>query len=180
MRVAFITGITGQDGSYLVELLLKKNYKVYGIQRRTSLFNTSRIDHLRDKITMRYGDLTDGAGLSNYINEIVRENQDIYRFVLYNLSAQSHVAISFEIPEYTSDVDGMGVMRLLEIIRTLPEDIKKITRFYQAGTSELYGEVLEVPQSEKTPFNPVSPYAAAKLYAYHMVKIYRQGYGLTL
>ena len=178
MRVAFVTGITGQDGSYLVELLLKKNYRVYGIQRRTSLFNTSRIDHLRKRITMRYGDLTDGAGLSNYINEIVRDNQDMERFEIYNLAAQSHVAISFEIPEYTSDVDGMGVMRLLEIIRTLPEDIKNITRFYQAGTSELYGKVLEVPQSETTPFNPVSPYAAAKLYAYHMVKIYREGYGL--
>lgn len=178
MRVAFVTGITGQDGSYLVELLLKKNYRVYGIQRRTSLFNTSRIDRLRNRITMRYGDLTDGAGLSNYINEIVRDNQDMERFEIYNLAAQSHVAISFEIPEYTSDVDGMGVMRLLEIIRTLPEDIKNITRFYQAGTSELYGKVLEVPQSETTPFNPVSPYAAAKLYAYHMVKIYREGYGL--
>ena len=178
MRVAFVTGITGQDGSYLVELLLKKNYRVYGIQRRTSLFNTSRIDHLRKRITMRYGDLTDGAGLSNYINEIVRDNHDMERFEIYNLAAQSHVAISFEIPEYTSDVDGMGVMRLLEIIRTLPEDIKNITRFYQAGTSELYGKVLEVPQSETTPFNPVSPYAAAKLYAYHMVKIYREGYGL--
>ena len=178
MKVAFITGITGQDGSYLVEFLLKKNYRIYGIQRRTSLFNTSRIDRLRNRITMRYGDLTDGAGLSNYINEIVRDNQDMERFEIYNLAAQSHVAISFEIPEYTSDVDGMGVMRLLEIIRTLPEDIKNITRFYQAGTSELYGKVLEVPQSETTPFNPVSPYAAAKLYAYHMVKIYREGYGL--
>ena len=178
MRVAFITGITGQDGSYLVELLLKKNYRVYGIQRRTSLFNTSRIDHLRKRITMRYGDLTDGAGLSNYINEIVRNNPDMERFEIYNLAAQSHVAVSFEIPEYTSDVDGMGVMRLLEIIKTLPEDIKNITRFYQAGTSELYGKVLEIPQSETTPFNPVSPYAAAKLYAYHMVKIYREGYGL--
>jgi len=178
MRVAFITGITGQDGSYLVELLLKNNYRVYGIQRRTSLFNTSRIDHLRKKITMRYGDLTDSAGLSNYINEIVRENEDMERFEIYNLAAQSHVGISFEIPEYTSDVDGMGVMRLLEIVRTLPEDIKNITRFYQAGTSELYGKVLEIPQTETTPFNPVSPYAAAKLYAYHMVKIYREGYGL--
>ena len=178
MRVAFITGITGQDGSYLVELLLKKNYRIYGIQRRTSLFNTSRIDHFRKKITMRYGDLTDSAGLSNYINEIVRDNEDMDRFEIYNLAAQSHVGVSFEIPEYTSDVDGMGVMRLLEIIRTLPEDIKNITRFYQAGTSELYGKVLEIPQSETTPFNPVSPYAAAKLYAYHMVKIYREGYGL--
>lgn len=177
-KLAFITGITGQDGSYLAELLLEKNYKVFGIQRRTSMFNTTRIDHIRDKLTMRYGDLTDGAGLSNYIHEIIRNNPNFKVFEIYNLAAQSHVAISFEIPEYTSDVDGMGVMRLLEIIRTLPENIKNKVKFYQAGTSELYGKVLQIPQDEKTPFNPVSPYAAAKLYAYHMVKIYREGYGL--
>jgi GDPmannose 4,6-dehydratase len=177
-KIAFITGITGQDGSYLAEFLLKKKYKVYGIQRRTSLFNTSRIDHLRDRITMRYGDLSDGSGLSKYIHDIVNENLNFKVFEIYNLAAQSHVAISFEIPEYTCDVDGVGVMRLLEIIRTLPDRIKEKVKFYQAGTSELYGKVLEIPQSEKTPFNPVSPYAAAKLYAYHMVKIYREGYGL--
>ena len=177
-KIAFITGITGQDGSYLAEFLLKKNYKIYGIQRRTSLFNTSRIDHLRDRITMRYGDLSDGSGLSKYIHDIVNENLNFKVFEIYNLAAQSHVAISFEIPEYTCDVDGVGVMRLLEIIRTLPDRIKEKVKFYQAGTSELYGKVLEIPQSEKTPFNPVSPYAAAKLYAYHMVKIYREGYGL--
>jgi len=177
-KLAFITGITGQDGSYLAEFLLKKKYKVYGIQRRTSLFNTSRIDHLRDKITMRYGDLSDGSGLSKYIHYIINENMNFKVFEIYNLAAQSHVAISFEIPEYTCDVDGVGVMRLLEIIRTLPDRIKEKVKFYQAGTSELYGKVLEIPQTEKTPFNPVSPYAAAKLYAYNMVKIYREGYGL--
>jgi GDPmannose 4,6-dehydratase len=178
MNIAFITGITGQDGSYLAELLLEKNYKVYGIQRRTSLFNTTRIDNIRNKITMRYGDLTDGAGISNYIHEIVRENKDFNVFEIYNLAAQSHVKISFEIPEYTSDVDGMGVMRLLEIIRTLPEEIRNKIKFYQAGTSELYGKVLETPQSETTPFNPISPYAAAKLYAYHIVKMYREAYNI--
>ncbi len=177
-RITFITGITGQDGSFLAEFLLGKGYKIYGIQRRTSLFNTTRIDHIRDKITMRYGDLTDSAGLSNYIHEIIRENSDFERFEIYNLAAQSHVAISFEIPEYTADVDGTGTLRLLEIIRTLPKDVKERVRFYQAGTSELYGSVLEIPQKETTPFNPVSPYAAAKLYAYHMTKIYREGYGL--
>ena len=177
-KLAFITGITGQDGSYLAEFLLKKNYKIYGIQRRTSLFNTSRIDHLRDRITMRYGDLSDGSGLSKYIHDIVNENVKFKVFEIYNLAAQSHVAISFEIPEYTCDVDGVGVMRLLEIVRTLPDRIKEKVKFYQAGTSELYGKVLEIPQTEKTPFNPVSPYAAAKLYAYNMVKIYREGYGI--
>ena len=177
-KLAFITGITGQDGSYLAEFLLKKNYKIYGIQRRTSLFNTSRIDHLRDRITMRYGDLSDGSGLSKYIHDIVNENMNFKVLEIYNLAAQSHVAISFEIPEYTCDIDGVGVMRLLEIIRTLPFDIRNKIKFYQAGTSELYGKVLEIPQTENTPFNPVSPYAAAKLYAYNMVKIYREGYGI--
>lgn len=178
MRLAFITGITGQDGSYLLELLLEKGYKVFGIQRRTSRFNTTRIDHLRDKITMRYGDLTDAAGLSNYIHWIIENNPGFSRFEIYNLAAQSHVKISFEIPEYTGNVDGLGTMRLLEIIRTLPQDIGGRVRFYQASTSELYGKVLETPQSETTPFNPVSPYAAAKAYAYYMTKIYREGYGL--
>jgi len=178
MKLAFITGITGQDGSYLTELLLKKNYKVYGIIRRTSLFNTTRLDHLLEKIKLRYGDLSDGAGLNNFIHEIIRSNPDFEVFEIYNLAAQSHVKISFEIPEYTADIDGIGVMRLLEIIRTLDDDVRSKVKFYQAGTSELYGKVLETPQSETTPFNPVSPYAAAKLYAYNMVKIYREGYGL--
>ena len=178
-KIAFITGITGQDGSYLAELLLEKDYKVYGIVRRTSLlYSYTRLDHIRDKIKLRYGDLTDSAGLSNYIHEITREHGDLDKFEIYNLAAQSHVKISFEIPEYTADVDGIGTMRLLEIIRTLNPNIRKKVRFYQAGTSEMYGRVLEIPQSETTPFNPISPYAAAKLYAYYMVKCYREGYGL--
>ena len=179
VKLAFITGITGQDGSYLAELLLEKDYQVYGIVRRTSLlYSYTRLDHIRDKLTLRYGDLSDSAGLSNYIHEIIRENQDFDRLEIYNLAAQSHVKISFEIPEYTADIDGIGTMRLLEIIRTLDPDVRKKVRFYQAGTSEMYGKVLETPQSETTPFNPISPYAAAKLYAYYMTKIYREGYGL--
>lgn len=178
MNIAFITGITGQDGSYLAELLLNKNYKVYGIQRRTSRFNTTRIDHIRNKLHMKYGDLTDSAGLSNFLNIIINENPNFNIFEIYNLGAQSHVKISFEIPEYTSIVDGISVMRLLEIIKTFPENIRNRTKFYQAGTSELYGKVLEPVQSELTPFNPVSPYAAAKLYAYHIVKMYREAYGI--
>tara|TARA_B100001093_G_scaffold94086_1_gene86276 strand:+ start:5582 stop:6604 length:1023 start_codon:yes stop_codon:yes gene_type:complete len=178
MKLAFVTGITGQDGSYLSELLLEKNYKVYGIQRRTSLFNTTRIDKIRDKLNMRYGDMSDGAGLSNYIYEILNTNLNFEVFEIYNLAAQSHVKISFEIPEYTGEVDGMGVMKLLEIIRTVPDDVRKKIKFYQAGTSELYGDVLETRQNENTPFNPVSPYACAKLYAYYMVKTYRDGYDM--
>ena len=185
-KKAIITGITGQDGSYLAELLIKKNYKVYGIVRRTSLvYNYTRIDHIREKLILKYGDMSDGAGLSNFIHEIIRSNFDILKnemidstFEIYNLAAQSHVKVSFEIPEYTADTDGIGTMRLLEIIRTLPENVKKIVKFYQAGTSELYGKVLETPQDEKTPFNPVSPYAAAKLYAFNMTKIYREAYDL--
>ena len=179
MKLAFITGITGQDGSYLSELLLDKGYEVYGIVRRTSLVYTyTRLDHLRDKIHLKYGDMSDSAGLSNYIHEIIYNNDNFDVLEIYNLAAQSHVKISFEIPEYTADIDGIGTMRILEIVRTLPENIRKKVKFYQAGTSELYGKVLEIPQNEKTPFNPVSPYAAAKLYAYYMVKIYREGYGL--
>ena len=177
-KLAFITGITGQDGSYLSELLLEKDYKVYGIIRRTSLFNTTRIDHIRDKISLRYGDLSDMSGLSNWLNEIIRNNDDFEVLEIYNLGAQSHVKISFEIPEYTSNIDGLGVLNLLEIIRSLPEDIKSKVKFYQAGTSEMYGKVLETPQKETTPFNPLSPYAAAKVYAYHIVKCYRDGYDM--
>ena len=178
-KLAFITGITGQDGSYLAELLLEKGYTVYGIVRRTSLlYSYTRLDHIRPKLKLRYGDLSDSAGLSNYIHEIVRENQGFTILEIYNLAAQSHVKISFEIPEYTADIDGIGTMRLLEIIRTLDPGIRNKVRFYQAGTSEMYGKVLETPQNETTPFNPISPYAAAKLYAYYMTKIYREGYGL--
>lgn len=179
VKLAFITGITGQDGSYLTELLLEKQYKIYGIVRRTSLlYSHTRLDHIREKIELRYGDLSDGSGLSNYIREIISNNPEFEVLELYNLAAQSHVKISFEIPEYTADIDGIGVMRLLEILRSLPIKIQQKIKFYQAGTSEMYGKVLETPQNEKTPFNPISPYAAAKLYAYYMVKCYREGYNL--
>ena len=177
MKIAFITGITGQDGSYLTELLLDKGYTIFGILRRTSLFNTTRIDHIRDKIYLRYGDMTDGAALSTYLHDIVNK-YDFQVLEIYNLAAQSHVKISFENAEYTSQVDAIGTLKLLEIIRSFPKDIQKKTRFYQASTSELYGKVVETPQTEKTPFNPVSPYGTAKLYAYYIVKNYRDAYGL--
>ena len=179
MKLAFITGITGQDGSYLAELLLSKGYKVFSIVRRTSLlFSHTRIEHIRDKLELRYGDMTDTAGLSNYIHSILQNHPDFELFEIYNLAAQSHVAISFEIPEYTADVDAIGVLRLLEIIRSQPESIQKKIRFYQAGTSEMFGAVKETPQNEKTPFNPVSPYAVAKVYAHYITKVYREAYGL--
>lgn len=179
MKLAFITGITGQDGSYIAELLLEKGYKVFSMVRRTSLlYSHSRIDHIRDKLELRYGDMTDSAGLSNYIHSIIQAHPDFELFEIYNLAAQSHVAISFEIPEYTVDVDGVGVLRLLEIVRSLPEATRKKIRFYQAGTSEMFGTVKETPQTENTPFNPVSPYAAAKVYAHYITKVYREGYGL--
>jgi GDPmannose 4,6-dehydratase len=178
-KLALITGITGQDGSYLAELLLEKGYKIYGIVRRTSLlYSHTRLDNIRDKLILNYGDMSDSAALSNLINTIILDNDGFEVFEIYNLAAQSHVKISFEIPEYTADVDGLGTMRILEIIRTLHPDVKSKIRFYQAGTSELYGKVLETPQSETTPFNPVSPYAAAKQYAHYLVKCYREGYGL--
>jgi len=177
-KIAFISGITGQDGSYLTELLLDKGYDVYGILRRTSKFNTTRIDKFLDKITLKYGDLTDGQALFNYLNEIIRDNPDFERMEIYNLGAQSHVKISFEIPEYTTQVDALGTLRLLEVIRSFSKDVQKKVRFYQAGTSELFGEVLEVPQKETTPFNPQSPYACAKAYSHYLVKNYRKGYGL--
>ncbi len=179
MKLAFITGITGQDGSYLCELLLEKKYKVFGIVRRTSLlYSHTRLDHIREKIELRYGDMTDNSGLCNYLFNIISQNSDFEVLEIYNLAAQSHVKVSFEIPEYTVNVDGTGVMRLLEIIRSLPIKIQRKIKFYQAGTSEMYGKVLETPQNENTPFNPVSPYAAAKLYAYYMVKCYREAYNL--
>ena len=179
MKLAFITGITGQDGSYLAELLLSKGYKVFSIVRRTSLlFSHTRIEHIRDKLELRYGDMTDTAGLSNYIHSILQNHPDFELFEIYNLAAQSHVAISFEIPEYTADVDAIGVLRLLEIIRSQPESIQNKIRFYQAGTSEMFGAVKETPQNEKTPFNPVSPYAVAKVYAHYITKVYREAYGL--
>ena len=177
-KLAFIIGITGQDGSYLTELLLEKGYKVYGNVRRTSLFYQTRIHKLEDKITLKFGDITDGLCMNNYIHEIINTNPGFDVFEIYNLSAQSHVALSFDMPEYTSDVDGFSVLKVLEIIKHLNVDIRNKVKFYQAGTSELFGKVLETPQKETTPFNPVSPYAAAKLYAYHLTKMYREGYGM--
>ena len=177
-RIAFITGITGQDGSYLSEFLLSKGYKIYGIIRRTSEFRTTRIDHLLDKIILKYGDVCDKSALSTYVNNIFNENPDLERFEIYHLAAQSHVKISFEIPEYTTSVDALGTLALLEIIKNLPDNRKEKTRFYQAGTSEMFGVSKESPQKETTPMIPRSPYAAAKLYAHNIVKIYREGYGI--
>jgi GDPmannose 4,6-dehydratase len=179
LKIAFITGITGQDGSYLAELLIEKGYKVYGIVRRTSLlFSHTRLDHIRDKIYLEYGDLSDGSSLTNYITKITRENEDFEVFEVYNLAAQSHVKISFEIPEYTSLIDGLGTLKILEAIRTLPVDIRQKIKFYQAGTSEMFGDVLEKPQKENTPFNPQSPYACAKVYSHYLVNNYRDAYQL--
>lgn len=178
-KLAFITGITGQDGSYLAELLIEKGYKVFGIVRRTSLlYSHTRIDHIRKDIHLEYGDLSDGSSLTNYITKIVHEYPNFERFEIYNLAAQSHVKISFEIPEYTTLIDGVGTLKILEAIRTFPSDILNKIRFYQAGTSEMYGAVLETPQKETTPFNPQSPYACAKVYSHFLVKNYREGYGI--
>ena len=168
-KVALITGITGQDGSYLAELLLEKGYEVHGIVRRASLINTHRIDHIYEQIKLHYGDLTDAMSITNLI-------QDIEPDEIYNLGAQSHVKVSFEIPEYTAQVDGLGTLRVLEAVRLLGMEMK--TRVYQASTSELYGLVQEVPQKETTPFYPRSPYGVAKLYGYWILKNYREAYGL--
>lgn len=172
-KVALITGITGQDGSYLAELLIEKGYKVHGIIRRSSSYNTERIDSLihvnGSNIKLHYGDLTDSSNLIRLIKEIQPDE-------IYNLGAMSHVAVSFESPEYVADVDGMGTMRLLEAIRI--NGLEKKTKFYQASTSELYGEVREIPQKETTPFHPRSPYAVAKMYAYWIVVNYRESYGM--
>ena len=179
VKIAFITGITGQDGSYLSELLIEKGYKVYGIVRRTSLlYSHTRLDHIRNKLILEYGDLSDGSSLTNYITKITRENEGFEVFEVYNLAAQSHVQISFEIPEYTSLIDGLGTLKILEAIRTLPPDVIKKTKFYQAGTSEMFGAVLEKPQKETTPFNPQSPYACAKVYSHFLVNNYRDAYNL--
>ena len=174
MKKALITGITGQDGSYLAELLLEKGYEVHGITRRSSSFNTHRVDHLYQdqheknvKFFLHYGDLTDSSNLNRLIEKINPTE-------IYNLGAQSHVQVSFEVPEYTAEVDGIGTLRLLDAIRETGVQ----SRFYQASTSELYGKVVEVPQSETTPFYPRSPYGVAKLYAFWIVKNYRESYGL--
>lgn len=176
MKKALITGITGQDGSYLAEFLLEKGYEVHGIKRRASSFNTQRVDHIyqdphveNQNFILHYGDLTDSSNLTRILQEVKPDE-------VYNLGAQSHVAVSFESPEYTADVDGMGTLRLLEAIRLL--GMEKKTRFYQASTSELYGLVQEIPQKETTPFYPRSPYAVAKLYAYWITVNYREAYGM--
>ena len=168
-KVALITGITGQDGYYLAELLLEKGYEVHGIVRRASLINTHRIDHIYEQIKLHYGDLTDAMSITNLIKDIEPDE-------IYNLGAQSHVKVSFEIPEYTAQVDGLGTLRVLEAVRLLGMEMK--TRVYQASTSELYGEVQQTPQTETTPFYPRSPYGVAKLYGYWIIKNYRESYGL--
>ena len=177
MKIALITGITGQDGSYLAELLLEKNYKVYGIIRRSSDINTARIDHLYENqnLILKYGDLSDSTCILSILNEI-KYSYNFERLEIYNLGAMSHVKVSFELPEYTSNVDGLGTLRLLEGIKAT-ELIDK-TRFYQASTSELYGKVQEVPQTEKTPFYPRSPYGVAKLYGFWITKNYRESYNM--
>ncbi len=176
MKTALITGVTGQDGSYLVELLLKKNYVVHGVKRRSSSFNTGRLDHIyvdphfdKTNFFLHYGDLTDSTNIIRLIQETKPDE-------IYNLAAQSHVQVSFETPEYTANADAVGALRILEAIRLL--NMEKKTRFYQASTSELYGKVQEIPQSETTPFYPRSPYAVAKLYAYWMTVNYREAYGI--
>lgn len=175
-KVALITGVTGQDGSYLAEFLLDKGYEVHGIKRRASSFNTERIDHIyqdphgsNPNFHLHYGDLTDSSNLTRILKEVQPDE-------VYNLAAMSHVAVSFESPEYTADVDAIGTLRLLEAIRFLGLENK--TRFYQASTSELYGLVQEIPQKESTPFYPRSPYAVAKLYAYWITVNYRESYGI--
>lgn len=176
MKRALITGVTGQDGSYLAEFLLEKGYEVHGIKRRSSLFNTQRVDHIyqdphvdNQHFVLHYGDLTDSTNLTRIVQQVQPDE-------IYNLGAQSHVAVSFESPEYTANVDGMGTLRLLEAIRLL--GMEKKTRFYQASTSELYGLVQETPQKENTPFYPRSPYAVAKLYGYWITVNYREAYGM--
>lgn len=176
-KVAFITGITGQDGSYLAELLLEKGYNVWGIIRRSSNINSQRIEHIFSQLNLRYGDLTDSSNLLNILMEIKNTYQEMERLEVYNLGAMSHVKISFEMPEYTCDVDAMGTLRLLESIKTSGIPLEKI-RFYQASTSEMFGKVVEVPQKETTPFYPRSPYGVAKLYSYWITKNYRESYGM--
>ena len=169
MKIALITGITGQDGSYLAELLLEKGYEVHGIVRRSSMINTHRIDHIYDSITLHYGDLTDATNLVRVIKQVQPDE-------IYNLGAQSHVKVSFEMPEYTADVDAIGTLRVLEAVRLLGMEDR--VRIYQASTSELYGLVQETPQKETTPFYPRSPYGVAKLYGYWITKNYREAYGM--
>ena len=175
MKTALITGITGQDGSYLAELLLEKGYKVFGIVRRTSTFNRGRIEHLHDNPDFKliYGDLCDSTSINTILREVMPDE-------VYNLAAQSHVKISFDIPEYTADVDGLGVVRILEAIRKLQERSGKKIKFYQASTSEMFGKAVEVPQNEKTPFYPRSPYGCAKAFAYWVSRNYRESYNMFI
>ena len=178
MKIALITGITGQDGSYLAELLLEKDYVVWGLIRRASTINTQRIDHLynHSKLKLRYYDLSDSVKIVNVLNEIYNFSSEIDVLEVYNLAAMSHVKVSFELPEYTGNIDGIGVLRILEAIRNSP--LKDKIKFYQASTSELYGKVLEVPQNENTPFYPRSPYGVAKQYGYWITKNYREAYNM--
>lgn len=178
MSVAFITGITGQDGSYLAELLLEKGYIVHGLIRRSSSINTQRIEHIfkNPNLILHYGDLTDSTCLISILANIKNNYQDLSRLEVYNLAAQSHVKVSFEMPEYTADTDAFGTLKILEAIRI--NKLEPVARFYQASTSELYGLVQEIPQNEKTPFYPRSPYGVAKLYSYWIVRNYRESYGM--
>ena len=178
MNISLITGITGQDGSYLAELLLEKGYTVYGIIRRSSNINTNRIEHIfhHPHLHLLYGDLTDSTSLFKILYDIKQSHPDMNKFEIYNLGAMSHVKVSFDVPEYTADVDGMGTLRILNAIRNVGLENK--ARYYQASTSELYGKVMEVPQTEKTPFYPRSPYGVAKLYAHWITKNYREAYDM--
>jgi GDPmannose 4,6-dehydratase len=178
VKVSFVTGITGQDGSYLAEILLEKGYDVWGIVRRSSNINTNRIEHIFNKLILRYGDLTDSSNLLSVLMEIkTKYGDELERLEVYNLGAMSHVKVSFEMPEYTCDVDAMGTLRLLESLRASSIPLNKV-RFYQASTSEMFGKVVEVPQKETTPFYPRSPYGVAKLYSYWITKNYREAYGM--
>jgi len=179
VKVAFVTGITGQDGSYLAELVLEKGYYVHGLVRRASLINTDRIEHIfkNPRLKLHYGDMTDGSCLYMCLSKIKETyGDDLERLEIYNLAAQSHVKVSFEMPEYTADTDGFGTLKIMEAIRS--NGLTSVARFYQASTSELYGKVQETPQSETTPFYPRSPYGVAKLYGYWIVKNYREAYGM--
>ena len=178
IKKALITGVTGQDGSYLAEFLLEKKYVVWGIIRKSSSINTHRIDHLysNKNLVLRYGDLSDSANILHILSEIKITYPEMDRLEIYNLGAMSHVKVSFEMPEYTGNIDGLGVLRVLEAIRSTGLQYK--TRYYQASTSELYGKVQETPQTEKTPFYPRSPYGVAKLYGFWIVKNYRESYGI--
>ena len=179
MKIALVTGITGQDGSYLAEILLKKNYQVWGIIRRSSSINTDRIDHLYNNanLILRYGDLSDGSNILKILYEI-KEIPELTKIEVYNLAAMSHVKVSFELPEYSGDINGLGVLRLLEAVKN--SGLKDITKVYQASTSELYGKVTEVPQTENTPFYPRSPYGVAKMYAFWICKNYRESYNMFI